>query len=100
YPTKIVRINKSDFSTITRLTLANNENYADSLVQDNDYLYVGTDVVPHKIIRINKSDFSTTESITLVDYDFPVLTQDDDYVYVGTNDTPATVLRIEKADTV
>ena len=99
-PGKIVKIDLSDFTTVSTLTLATGENNCHDLLSDGTYLYVSLDTAPGKIVRINLADFTIDSTITLAAGSggaYP-LTSDGSYLYVGTVQTPARVVRINLAD--
>jgi hypothetical protein len=89
-----------DFFTTSTKTLASGENYALSITDDANYIYVGTYASPAKVVRITKSDFSTTSTKTLASGENATysITDDANYIYVGTDTAPAKVVRISKSD--
>lgn len=99
-PVKIVKIDLSDFSTISTLELETGEDESWDLCLDENYIYVGTQTSPGKIVRINKSDFTRKDCLTLETGEDVVgcLWDDGTYIYAGLETSPAKIVRITKSD--
>jgi hypothetical protein len=103
-PAKIVKVDLSDFSVDSILTLNSGENsiWSTPIIDTaNDVMYVGIYASPARIVKINLADFTRTSAVTLdtgenaaygITYD-----PDGQFLFVGTLTIPGKIVKVNAA---